>query len=200
MRFLLRLCLPLLLLSACAIRYDQGLIDEFDLDVGMVAKAGDDFRRAWRFEVRSSSDLTSEAMRYRLEYQLPAGRAQILTYARARWVSPPAEILRRHLAQHLFWPDEADDRCYLILNLTRFEQIFSLPDTSRGEIALEAQLWNSRTGRMEDEARFFVTVEAPSPDAHGGVAALAEGATILARERLLPWREMAKKERQLGCW
>ncbi|MCL2020598.1 MAG: PqiC family protein [Betaproteobacteria bacterium] len=201
MSFCLRLFLPLLLLSACSIRHDRAVIDGFDLGAGTAeVQAMDDSRRAWRFEVRSGSDLVDEGMRYRLEYHKPAGGAQVLTYSRSRWVSPPAEILRRHLKHYLFWPNDAEDRCYLVLNLTRFEQIFSAPEQSSGVIALEAQVWNSETGRLEDEARFFRAVTALSPDAAGGVAALAEGATRLAVDNLLPWREMGKKDRQRACW
>ncbi|MCL2075515.1 MAG: PqiC family protein [Betaproteobacteria bacterium] len=193
------LFLSFFLLSACSIRQDPAAdIGRFDLGAGPAAETVDDSRRAWKFEVRSGSDLADEAMRYRLEYVKPAGGAEVLTYSRSRWISPPAEILSRHLAHYLFWPEGAEDQCQLVLNLTRFEQVFSAPDQSFAVIALEAQVWHVKTGRLEDEARFFRTVMTPSPDAAGGVAALSELAARLATENLLPWRETGSKQR--ACW
>ncbi|MDR0234476.1 MAG: PqiC family protein [Zoogloeaceae bacterium] len=201
MNSFLRLFLPVLLLSACSTRPDRPAMDWFDLGASPAeAQTVDDTRRAWRVTVRSIPDLEDEAMRYRLEYAGPAGAAQVLTYARSRWISPPAEILRRRLAQYLFWPDGVEDRCHIILSLTRFEQVFSAPGESAAVIALEAEVWNSGTGRLEDEARFSRTVKTRSPDAAGGVVALSEAATRLATENLIPWREKAKQGRQRMCW
>jgi len=198
----LRALLPLLFLSACIARQDQATsLDRFDLGFGAAeVQRLEPFRRAWRFEVRAGSDLANEAMRYRLEYVKPAGKTQVLVYSRSRWVSPPAEVVSRHFARYLFWSDGGEDRCYLVLNLTRFEQVFSAPDESVGVIALEAQVWNSETGRLEDEAQFFRAIPALSPDAAGGVEALSEGATQLAAHDLLPWRAQGKKDRQRACW
>ncbi|MDR2637436.1 MAG: ABC-type transport auxiliary lipoprotein family protein [Zoogloeaceae bacterium] len=188
-------------LAACASLFPPPVpsVTLFDLGADSLPESGfDASRRAWLFELRAVPGLQSPAMRYRLEYAAPAGSAQVFAYAESQWSNPPAEILRRRLEGALSWPAGTEDRCELFLHLQRFEQVFPAPDESYGILSLKARLWNRGKNRLEDEAQFTQKIPAPTPDAAGGVTALAEGAKRLAQD-LRQWRETGR-DKQKACW
>ncbi|MDR1648481.1 MAG: PqiC family protein [Zoogloeaceae bacterium] len=139
--------------------------------------------RPWRIVTHADARLEDKAMHYRLLYDNPS---EVRVYTRARWAQPPASILRQALETRLYWSaDAAQDHCLLTLGLLRFEQEFTHPGQSRGVLTLRASLRNDR--HISDERLFAFTVPAPSPDAAGGVAALADATEQLA-DALKTWR------------
>jgi cholesterol transport system auxiliary component len=188
-------------LAACASLFSRPVppVTLFDLGADVLPESGfDTTRRAWLLDIRAVPGLQSPAMRYRLEYAAPAGSAQVFAYVESSWSNPPAEILRRRLEGALSWPAGAEDRCELSLHLLRFEQVFTAPDESHGVLSLKARLWNREKNRLEDEAQFTQKNPASTPDAAGGVMALAESARRLARD-LRQWRETSR-DKQKACW
>jgi cholesterol transport system auxiliary component len=140
--------------------------------------------RPWRIVTHADELLEDKAMRYRLLYDNPS---EIRTYTRARWSQAPVGVLRQALETRLYWNSEAvQDHCLLLLDLLRFEQEFTSPEQSRGVLTLRASLRNDR--RVLDERLFAFTAPAPSPDAAGGVAALADATAQLA-EALKIWHD-----------
>ena|SRR5215469_13278798 len=124
------------------------------------------------------------AMYYRLAYQ---NAAIPLPYAESEWVTSPAALLTERLRSSV--AVHADDGPRLVgahtaevytlhSELLEFEQIFDAPDRSHGVLRLRATLegegiWEQRTFESERLA--------PTPNAAGGVTALAECAEELAR-------------------
>jgi len=138
--------------------------------------------RPWRVSVSTRQELRVQAMRYRLLYDQPT---EVRFYAYSQWAEPPAEIVRKALETRLLWAERTKaDQCNLHLDLLRFEQEFDTPETSRGALIVRAAL--RRGGTTVDERLWTHTVPAPSPDAAGGVTALAESVRNLA-EALQVW-------------
>jgi cholesterol transport system auxiliary component len=145
--------------------------------------------RPWQFGVNADGSLENTAMRYRLAY---VDQAQVMAYAQSRWASSPAEILRRRLEGRLYWPEGARDAaratqtsCTLFLDLLQFEQVFEHPEASHARLSVRAAL---QQGGVTVDTRIFTLSEvAPTPDASGGVKALAAAADRLA-QALTDWR------------
>jgi cholesterol transport system auxiliary component len=169
--FLLVACAPLLKPSAAPERFDLGLGE-----MESVALA-----RPIPFELRATPVLETSAMRYRLHYADPV---KVREYARSRWAGTPAEILGQYLKSHLNQPGESgatSQPCRYTLELLRFEQVFTGVETSHALIVVQARL--KRPGMdVPDERHLELTAPAPTPDANGGVKALAQAADRLARE------------------
>ena len=156
-------------------------------DLGPVAEASA-AARPWRVSVNAREELRAQAMRYRLLYDQPT---EVRLYARSQWVEPPAGIVRKALETRLFWPEGAKaDQCSLNLVLLRFEQEFDTPETSRGVLTIRAML--RRGGVIVDERLWTLAIPASSPDAIGGVTALAGSVNSLA-EALQSWRAEQKE-------
>ncbi|MCE1171687.1 MAG: hypothetical protein LWW84_10245 [Azovibrio sp.] len=185
MRILI-LLLGSLLLAACASpAYRNGSQPVALFDLGPVAAPEGQAVRPWRFSVSAGGGLEEVAMRYRLAYADPA---RVMEYAQSRWVGGPAELLQRRLESRLHWTGaEAADACELYLELRRFEQVFSSSGASTGVLGVRAQL-RRKTGAVVDEVLWTLEEAAPTPDAAGGVQALASAADRLAG-MLQNWRK-----------
>ncbi|MDR1350556.1 MAG: PqiC family protein [Zoogloeaceae bacterium] len=183
------LLLASVLLAACmpAFTPPQAVPERFDLGARPefpVADALPGSTRSMAFDLFAAPALENTAMRYRLNYADPA---KVQFYAYARWADTPGELLRLFLQERLFWMEGATpDRCRLELDVQRFEQIFSAPETSYGALSVQARLRHPDTG-IQAERRIDLRAPASAPDAAGGVKALTGAAEELVG-RLRTWR------------
>lgn len=150
-----------------------------------------------RVEVNSALDGT--ALLYRLGYEDPH---QLRPYAFARWSAPPGELVRQRLREVLgrdrpVLDDAAASALarrggaappVLRLELEEFSHLFDSPRESRGVLRLRATLLENTGGgeRLLAQRSFDVRRPAPSPDAAGGVRALA-AATDAAAAEIAAW-------------
>ena len=136
-------------------------------------------------------------MRYRLAYADPA---RVMEYAQSRWASLPGDLLERRLESRLFWPDGGPvSQCITSLELRRFEQVFDAPASSAGVLVLRAKL-RQPGGAVVDDRVFAQQEPAPSPDAAGGVRALAAATDGMALQ-LLAWQQQGRESGlHRLCW
>ena len=147
-------------------------------------------------EIESSPALDSTAVLYRLAY---ADAQQLQAYAHARWSMTPAQLLRQRLRarlgeQHALLntgdsllsgtKTAPPPPLNLRLELEEFSQLFDTPEQSTGLLRLRATLTQaSPTGQqLINQRSFTLQRPAPSPDAPGGVQALAEASEAVALE------------------
>ncbi len=149
--------------------------------------------------IETSSAWDGSALLYRLGY---ADGNQLLPYAKARWSAPPAQLIRQRLRELLSRQRSvldseessalarADGRMprVLRLHLEEFSHWFETPRESWGLLRLRATLTeNSPAGeRLLAQRSVALRRPAPSPDAAGGVRALA-AATDAAAEEIAQW-------------
>ena len=153
----------------------------------------------------SGGALDNTALLYRLAYQ---DTQQLRPYAIARWSTPPAQLVRQRLREHLSLrrpvfnardgvainrgQGSSDAKAVLPLRLRleleEFSHLFTSPSASVGVIRLRATLVEiTPAGEKFISQRSVVAQRpAPSPDAPGGVHALSE-ATDAAIEMLDQW-------------
>jgi len=136
------------------------------------------------YDVSAPTWMEGTAMYYRLAYQ---NAAVPLPYAESEWVMSPAALLTERLRSSAAVHADGGARLVgvhtaevytLHSELLEFEQIFDAPDRSHGALRLRATLqgegvWAQRT--------FAIDRPAPTPNAAGGVIALAECSEELAR-------------------
>lgn len=142
-------------------------------------------------EIEAPAALDSSAMLYRLMYGNPT---QLQPYALARWSMPPAQLLRQRLREILevqrkvLNPSPGTTGLYMQLELEEFVQLFESAERSSGSIRLRATLKriNGGTEQVLAQRRLVMLQPAPSPDAAGGVRALASASEALAKE-LTQW-------------
>ena len=144
--------------------------------------------------------LDNMAVLYRLGY---ADAQQLRPYSIARWSMPPALLVRQRLRSQLSQRrvifnagasaalnrrQSATLPLLLRMDLEEFSQIFSAPDTSVGVIRLRATLLEVTPAgeKLLGQRSVVVQRPAPSPDAAGGVRALA-AATDAAIEEIDQW-------------
>jgi cholesterol transport system auxiliary component len=146
-------------------------------------------------EVQAPQSLDNTSVLYRLNYS----DAHVLQpYAQARWSMPPAQLLRQQLRAALSAQravlnanegvQSPAGALVLRLELEEFSQIFDSPQASSGLLRLRATLSQSAPGGEALVAQRVVLVKSPaaSPDAAGGVRALA-AAAVQAVEQLDQW-------------
>jgi cholesterol transport system auxiliary component len=150
-------------------------------------------------EIESSSALDGSALLYRLGYADPH---QLRPYAQARWSAPPPQLIRQRLREQLarerpvldFGEASALARVggamprILRLELEEFSHWFESPAQSAGVLRLSATLMENTTAgeRLLAQRSIAVRRPAPTPDAPGGVRALA-AATDGAAEEIAQW-------------
>src|SRR5215469_4904879 len=136
------------------------------------------------YDVSAPTWMEGTAMYYRLAYQ---NAAVPLPYAESEWVMSPAALLTERLRSSAAVHADGGARLVgvhtaavytLHSELLEFEQIFDAPDRSHGALRLRATLngegvWARRT--------FAIERPAPTPNAAGGVIALAECSQELAK-------------------
>ncbi|GHU11616.1 lipoprotein [Betaproteobacteria bacterium] len=169
------------LLTACAplLNPPSATPERFDLGLGNVETATP--ARPISFELRAAPALDTTAMRYRLNYADPT---KVMEYSRARWAGTASEILEQYLKSHL---QQANPRhpntkhCRFDLELLRFEQVFTSVKESHATLIVRSRLQSPGQGVL-DESNLELTAPAATPDASGGVRALALAADLLTRE------------------
>ena len=149
--------------------------------------------------------LDNTALLYRLAYQ---EAQQLRPYAMARWSTPPAQLVRQRLREHLSLrrpvfnardglalnrSQNAALPLRLRLELEEFSQLFTAPDTSLGVIRLRATLVEVTPGgeKLLGQRSVVAQRPAPSADAAGGVRALT-AATDAAIEEIDQWLQQAR--------
>jgi len=143
----------------------------------------------------------SNAVLYRLAY---SDSQQLRPYSQARWSQPPAQLVQQRLREQLgqrraiLKADDAGAQArnaaqggqtlVLRTELEEFSHLFASPAESAGVVRLRATVVAlTPAGESLRGQRVFVArTPARSADAAGGVAALAEASTQVARE-LADW-------------
>jgi cholesterol transport system auxiliary component len=150
-------------------------------------------------DVDASGALDGSAVLYRLGYADPN---QLRPYAHARWSAPPPQLIRQRLRQQLSRERAVLDLGegaalartggtvprVLRIDLEEFSQLFDSQAQSWGLLRLRATVMDSTPGgeRLLAQRSFVLRQPAPSPDAPGGVRALA-AATDAAAEEIGQW-------------
>lgn len=150
-------------------------------------------------DIESSSALDGSALLYRLGYD---DAHQLRPYAHARWSAPPSQLIRQRLREQLARERPVLDLSessalarsggamprILRIELEEFSHFFEAPTRSWGLVRLRATLLdNTPAGeRLLAQRSIVVRRPAPTPDAPGGVRALA-AATDAAAEELGQW-------------
>ncbi len=138
---------------------------------------------AVRVRASAPSWLDDTSMHYRLLY---VDELRTLTYAYARWVAPPAELVGQRLRQRLADSGPAGGAgsasTQVQIEVQEFVQLFETPTQSFGRVTVRVQL----SGPSSEEATFSEQAAAPTPDAPGGVRALAEATDVLIA-RIVDW-------------
>ncbi|HEY0202033.1 MAG TPA: ABC-type transport auxiliary lipoprotein family protein [Burkholderiaceae bacterium] len=148
----------------------------------------------------------STAMFYRLDY---ADARQTQPYAQARWSVPPTQLVRQALAARLGQrrPVLAASESVLLssyddgslplvvrVELEEFSQIFTSAADSMGLVRLRVTLVDrtSAGDKLLGQRMVVVQRPAPTPDAAGGVRALAS-ATDQAAQDVARWLEQVRR-------
>ena len=143
----------------------------------------------------SGGALDNLSVLYRLGY---ADAQQLRPYAQARWSMPAAQLVRQRLRETLgqrravFSAGESAALMrtngalprILRVDLEEFSQIFDSPGSSAGVVRLRVTLLDSTPegDRLLGQRLVVVQRPAASPDAAGGVRALAQAADAAAQE------------------
>lgn len=137
----------------------------------------------------------STALHYRLGYD---DARQLRAYQRARWSQPPGRLVQQSVAGELGAEravlglraareaarEGNGSLLVLRIELEEFSQVFSAPSQSEGVLRLRATLAEPtpQGERLRAQRVFEAHQSAPSADAAGGAAALAQAARQAARE------------------
>lgn len=142
--------------------------------------------------IAAPSWLDSQAIVYRLNYQ-DAARQQV--YAHSRWAAPAAALLTQRLRGQLAaasdggiigLADSARADYALRVELEEFTQVFDAVDTSRAVVVARASLVNVSRRVLHAQKTFTVDKPAASPNAEGGVRALAAASNEMI-ESVVAW-------------
>ena len=136
---------------------------------------------AVRVRATARSWLDHTAMHYRLAY---VDDLRTLSYAYARWVAPPAELIAQRLRHRLAQTNVIRSASPLDveIELEEYVQVFDTPTRSLGRVTVDVRL----SGASSGEASFTEEAAAPTPDAAGGVRALAAATDALVT-RIIDW-------------
>jgi cholesterol transport system auxiliary component len=154
--------------------------------------------------IEASGALDGAAVLYRLGY---ADAHQLRPYANARWTAPPPQLIRQRLREQLSRDrhvlDQSDSAALartagamplvLRVELEEFSHYFESQAQSMGLLRLRVSLLeNTPAGeRLLSQRGLVVRKPAPTPDAPGGVRALA-AATDAAAEEIGQWLVQAR--------
>lgn len=146
-------------------------------------------------DLETSSALDSSALLYRLAY---ADAHQLRPYAHARWSAPPSQLVRQRLRgllgrdRAVLDPAESASLAriagsmprVLHLDLEEFSQVFDSPAQSFGAVRVRATLTDNTPGgeRLVGQRVFVRRESAPTPDAPGGVKAIAAATDAIAQD------------------
>jgi len=155
-------------------------------------------------DVQASVALDSNAVLYRLAY---ADVQQLHPYTMARWTMAPAQLLRQRVREALsqsrtvLQPGDAGTARMpvLHLDLEEFSQVFVSASQSHALLRVRATLTQPIVPGLAPvaaphQANFVLQVTASTPDAAGGVHALAQASDALVVQ-LLEWLRHADSAR-----
>jgi len=174
------------LLAACS-SVPTAPTTRYDFGLAPTAVTGARLPTALRVaEVAGPGWMDGHAIHYRLAY---AQSQRTDTYANSRWVESPVNLFDARLrnaaaARGQVVGYATPDVPTLRVELVEFSQVFDRPDASRGVVRLRATVTQAH-GVIEQRV---VQADAPAPsaDAAGGVAALAQ-ASDRAIGEVLDW-------------
>ena len=129
-------------------------------------------------DVFAVSWLDSTAMQYRLLY---AANQRRQSFAESRWAAPPADLLGHALRKRML-SGEGSGACRLRIDLDEFLQAFDSAKDSRGVLDARVQLVAPTGGEILARRSFSVARPAATPDARGGVAAMAAAVETFSTE------------------
>jgi len=175
----------------------------YDFGAGLLTPSAQDVSRSLPpialADIDSAGVPDTAAITYRLQY---TDAQQLRPYANARWVLPPAQLVRQRVRERLGVNRpvlDADDLLsqkriegnlprILRLQLEEFSQVFVGPGQSEGVLRLRATLVdNAPQGESFIGQRVFVLRRpAATADAAGGVRALTD-ATDAAGDEIEAW-------------
>jgi cholesterol transport system auxiliary component len=181
-----------LLLTACVGGARNELpvtVYDFGLPAARLSPDGQWSRLA--LEVRSPSWFESLNVDYRLAYDDPLKQRE---YAGSRWAGTPASLILLRLRQQLGAVSTSGNiavSCLLRVEMQEFSQVFDSPEKSRGVLQAAISVID---GKRQVVAARQMSIEkaAATPDARGGIKALAEASDEFGR-RLADWLESLDK-------
>ena len=136
--------------------------------------------------------LDGHAIIYRLDYQ---DATRQLSYANSRWAAPPAALLTQRLRGRLAAAsdggiinaaDSARADYTLRIELDDFSQVFDAGDASHAVVVARASIVNVAKRTLQAQKSFTVERAAATPNAEGGVRALAAAGDELI-EAVVAW-------------
>lgn len=145
-------------------------------------------------DIEAAGALDGSAILYRLGY---ADEHQLKPYSQARWSAPPPQLVRQRLRQQLGQNrailDPGDSAALarnggaprvMRVDLEEFSHLFESPNRSWGLLRLRVTLMdNTPAGeKLLAQRTFAIREPAATPDAAGGVRALAAATDAAARE------------------
>ncbi|CAA9411337.1 MAG: putative lipoprotein, partial [uncultured Ramlibacter sp.] len=155
-------------------------------------------------DIEGAGALEGSAVLYRLGY---ADDHQLRAYALARWSAPPPQLVRQRLREQLgrdrpvlnlgesaSLAREGGTQPHILrLELEEFAHVFESAERSHGALRLRASLFTSTPGgeRLLGQRSISVQRPAPTPDAPGGVRALA-AATDAAAADISRWLQQVR--------
>lgn len=150
-------------------------------------------------DVETTGALDGSAVLYRLGY---ADDHQLRPYSQARWSAPPPQLIRQRLRQRLGRDGAVLDLGesaglartggaaprVMRLGLEEFSHLFESQSQSWGLLRLRVTLMENTVAgeQLLAQRTFVVRRSAPTPDAPGGVRALA-AATDAAADEIAQW-------------
>lgn len=132
-------------------------------------------------DVAAPAWLDSPLLQYRLLHVDPTRRE---AYAGSRWAAPPGDLLEIALRRAIVSSETSGlgPGCTLRVDLDELAHVFEGPQKSAGVIEVRASLLAPHRDRLLALRRLSATEPAASPDAAGGVAAIARGVAALTAE------------------
>jgi cholesterol transport system auxiliary component len=144
------------------------------------------------YNVAAPDWLDTQVIVYRLNYQ---DGARQLSYANSRWAAPPAALLTQRLRSQLATvtnsgiisvADSARADFTLRIELDDFSQVFDSANTSRAVVVARASIVNVARRTLQAQKSFSIEHAAATPNAEGGVRALAAAGDELI-EAVVAW-------------
>lgn len=171
----------LLMLSACSTVERRQTQPQYDLGYPAARAAAATPARSSLVpvsvsEISAPSWMDSTRMYYRLDYDDPL---EAHTYAQARWTMAPSRLFLQRLKARvseagggvLGGGDGAVGVPRLRIEADDFSQVFSAPKVSTARVAMRVSVLKER--KLVAQRTFTASAPAPTPDAAGGVHALA---------------------------
>jgi cholesterol transport system auxiliary component len=171
-------------LAACSVAPTQAPLTVYDLGPGPMAAPGPAAAGlGLTLQMLAPPWLESTALLYRLGWR---DATQLQSYRDSRWAAAPSALLAERLRQAAALRAAAPATALLRVELSEFAQHYSSPEQSQGVLRLRASLIDTAQGRVLRQRAFGAARDAATPDAAGGVHALAAAADDAVKQ-VLDW-------------